>query len=103
MVEIRVALNGEKPATGMFGKAIISTGNITYANVIPYAALLEADGDNGYVFISPDKKKVKKVQVKIGRLFTDRVEVLSGLENHSYVVVAGSAYLSDNSTIVVNQ
>jgi multidrug efflux pump subunit AcrA (membrane-fusion protein) len=103
MVELRVDLNGEKPASGMFGKATISTGKVTYAYVIPYAALLEADGDLGYVFISPDKKTVKKVPVKIGKLYTDRVEVLSGLENQPFVVVAGSAYLSDNSTIVVNQ
>jgi RND family efflux transporter MFP subunit len=103
MVELRVAFNGEKPASGMFGKATIATGKITYANVIPYAALLEADGDLGYVFVSPDKKKVQKLQVKLGKLYTDRVEVLSGLENQPYVVVAGSAYLTDNSTIVVNQ
>ncbi len=103
MVELRVAFNGEKPASGMFGKATIATGKIRYANVIPYAALLEADGDNGHVFISTDKKTVKKVQVKIGKLYTDRVEVLSGLENQPYVVVAGSAYLNDNSTIVVKQ
>jgi RND family efflux transporter MFP subunit len=103
MVELRVAFNGEKPASGMFGKATIATGKITYANVIPYAALLEADGDLGYVFVSPDKKKVQKLQVKLGKLYTDRVEVLSGLENQPYVVVAGSAYLNDNSTIVVNQ
>ena len=101
MVELRVSMEGEKPATGMFGKATIFTRKLTQANVIPYAALLEADGDNGYVFISPDKKVAKKVQVKIGKLYNDHVEILSGLENQSYVVVSGSAYLRDNSPIVV--
>jgi hypothetical protein len=36
-------------------------------------------------------------------MYNDRVEVLSGLENNNLIVIAGSAYLSDKSTIVVNQ
>jgi RND family efflux transporter MFP subunit len=102
-VELRVAFNGEKPATGMFGKANILTGKVTYATVIPYAALLEADGDKGYVFVTNDKKTVERKEVKLGKLYNDRVEVLSGLENANMIVIAGSAYLSDKSTIVVSQ
>jgi multidrug efflux pump subunit AcrA (membrane-fusion protein) len=102
-VELRVAFNGEKPATGMFGKASILTGKITYATVIPYAALLEADGDKGYVFVTTDKKTVERKEVKLGKLYNDRVEVLSGLENNNMIVISGSAYLSDKSTIVISQ
>jgi RND family efflux transporter MFP subunit len=102
-VELRVDLNGEKPATGMFGKASILTGKVTYTTVIPYAALLEADGDKGYVFVTNNKKTVERKEVKLGRMYNDRVEVLSGLENNNLIVIAGSAYLSDKSTIVVNQ
>lgn len=101
-VELRVNLDGVKPATGMFGKANIQTGKLTYATVIPYAALLEADGDKGFVFVTPDKKTVQRIGVRIGKLHPDRVEVLSGLEGQSFVVVSGSAYLNDNSTIVIN-
>jgi RND family efflux transporter MFP subunit len=102
-VELRVDLNGEKPATGMFGKASILTGKVTYTTVIPYAALLEAYGDKGYVFVTNNKKTVERKEVKLGRMYNDRVEVLSGLENNNLIVIAGSAYLSDKSTIVVNQ
>jgi RND family efflux transporter MFP subunit len=102
-VELRVDLNGEKPATGMFGKASILTGKVTNTTVIPYAALLEADGDKGYVFVTNNKKTVERKEVKLGRMYNDRVEVLSGLENNNLIVIAGSAYLSDKSTIVVNQ
>ena len=82
-VELRVDLNGEKPATGMFGKASILTGKVTYTTVIPYAALLEADGDKGYVFVTNNKKTVERKEVKLGRMYNDRVEVLSGLENNN--------------------
>lgn len=102
-VELRISFSGETPATGMFGKAVISTGKSSPTTIIPYAALLEADGENGYVFVTADKKTVKRIPVKIGRLYEDRVEILSGLESQTMVVVAGSAYLSDQSTIVINQ
>ncbi len=102
-IDVRVYFNGEKPATGMFGKATIMTGKVGQAYVIPYAALLEADGDKGFVFVTKDKKKVQRIPVKIGKLYPDRVEITSGLEQSYYLVVAGSAYLNDNSTIVVQQ
>jgi RND family efflux transporter MFP subunit len=100
-IDLRVSFDGEKPATGMFGKAKIITQNVTYASAIPYAALLEADGDNGFVFVTNDKKSVKRIPVKIGKMYHDRVEIISGLENIQHVVVGGSAYLNDKSTIVV--
>jgi len=101
-VELRVDLNGEKPATGMFGKAKIVNGKVTYANVIPYAALLEADGDKGYVFITKDKKTVQRKEVTLGKLYSDRVEVIAGLEKEAFIIISGSAYLNDQSTIIVN-
>lgn len=101
-VELRVNLLGEKPATGMFGKATILTGKVTYANVIPYAALLEADGDKGYVFVTTDKKTVQRKEITLGKLYSDRVEVIAGLEKEAFIVISGSAYLNNQSTIVVN-
>lgn len=102
-VDLRVSFDTEKPATGMFGKATIATQKVTYAHVIPYSALLEANGDQGFVFITSDKKTVKRIPVQIGKLYSDRVEVVSGLENVQFVVVAGSAYLNETSTIIVNE
>lgn len=101
-VELRINFSGETPATGMFGKATIVTGKKSPTTIIPYAALLEADGENGYVFVTNDQKTVKRIPVKIGKLYEDRVEILSGLENQSMVVVAGSAYLNEQSSIVIN-
>jgi membrane fusion protein, multidrug efflux system len=102
-VELRVKFEKEKPATGMFGKAKIISGKVSYANVIPYAALLEANGNSGFVFVTSDKSTVSRKEVKIGKLYPDRVEIISGLENQSHVVVSGSAFLNEQSTIVVHQ
>ncbi len=102
-IELRVNIGSEKPATGMFGKASIMTGQKTYTQVIPYQALLEADGIKGYVFVSNDKKTVQRKEVTIGKMYNDRVEILSGLEKESMVVVTGSAYLNEQSRIIIQQ
>jgi RND family efflux transporter MFP subunit len=102
-IEMKVSLNGSKPAAGMFGKANIIVGQSFTAVTIPYAALLEADGDRGYVFITTDMKTVKRIPVQLGNIYQDKVEILSGLEQQQYVVVSGSAYLNDQSTIVVKK
>jgi RND family efflux transporter MFP subunit len=102
-IDLRVSFDKEKPAAGMFGKAIILTNKVSYAHIIPYSALLEANGDKGFVFITNNRKTVERIPVQIGKLYNDRVEITSGLENVQYVVVAGSAYLNEKSTIVVNQ
>lgn len=102
-IELKVALNGARPAAGMFGKANISVGKSFTAVTIPYAALLEADGSQGFVFITTDQKTVKRIPVQLGKIYQDKVEVLSGLEQQQFVVVSGSAYLNDQSTIVVKK
>jgi RND family efflux transporter MFP subunit len=100
-VEIRVNLQGAAPAVGMYAKAIIQTAQVTYVSVIPYAALLEANGNNGYVFITRDKKTVQRKNVLIGRMQENRVEIISGLESGDMVIITGSAYLNERSTIKV--
>lgn len=102
-LEIRVMLQGEKPAIGMFGRAQIIAARPSYVALIPYSALLEADGNVGYVFVTNDNVSVQKREIRLGKLYNDKVEVLSGLENMRYVVVAGSAFLSEASVIKVIQ
>ena len=100
-IEIRVSFSSEKPASGMFGKATILTNKLGHVQVIPYEALLEADGDQGFVFVTRNKKTVNRIPVRIGKLYNDRVEIAGGLEGEQFVIIAGSAYLNDKSSIVV--
>lgn len=100
-VEIRVNLQGAYPALGMYGKAIIQTGQLTYAALIPYAALLEANGNRGFVFVTKDRKTVLRKNVIIGKMQENKVEILSGLESGDMVIITGSAYLNEKSTIQV--
>jgi multidrug efflux pump subunit AcrA (membrane-fusion protein) len=88
-------------AAGMFGKALISPAKSTEAWSIPYDALLDGDATQGYVFVTEDNRKVKKIRVSIASISKDNVKVISGLENAKSLIVSGSAYLTDGSAIRV--
>jgi multidrug efflux pump subunit AcrA (membrane-fusion protein) len=92
-----------KLAAGMFGKAILSPTFRTDGWQIPYEALLDAQGDVGYVFVSTDGKVAKKVKLSLGKIAQNTVQVISGLEGYNQLIVTGSAYLADGSTIEIRK
>ncbi|MET1054305.1 MAG: hypothetical protein ABWY16_03270, partial [Pedobacter sp.] len=104
---------GKKPgaiAAGMFGKAVIEpsgsgkgaqagTGSGSWQ--IPYEALLDGDGNSGYVFVTNDRKTAQKVKVTVGGIDKNTVTVTHGLENAAALIISGSAYLTDQSHISI--
>lgn len=97
---------GEQPAVaaGMFGKAIVETATgAQHAHqwAIPYDALLDGDGNTGYVFVTNDKKKAHKIEVAVASIEKDKLIVTNGLQNARWLIVSGSAYLTDSSKIKV--
>lgn len=102
-IELQIDPQHLQPATGMFGKANIFPDRPQTGSSIPYEALLEANGKHGFVFVSDDKKTAKRILVTISDIKENVVYVSQGLEGHSFIVTAGSPYLSDNSPITVQQ
>ena len=98
-VELQVDFQREQPAIGLFGAAAITPSGISIGFSIPYEALLEANGNKGFVFVSDDRRTVKKVPVTIASFNNSVVYIADGLQGHAFVVSAGSPYLSDNSII----
>ncbi|GAA0879593.1 efflux RND transporter periplasmic adaptor subunit [Algoriphagus jejuensis] len=92
---------GLKLASGMFGKVLIYPTEETEGWEIPYEALLDASGGEGFVFVTDDNQQAKKIKVSLGKISPNTVQVLSGLEKHATLIVSGSAYLTDGSTIEV--
>jgi len=88
------------PAAGMFGKADIFTSATSHNTVIPYDALIEADGNKAFIF-EVDNNKVKRVPVVISGFDNKQVYIKSGLENVSNIVVSNSAFLNEQSTIKI--
>ncbi|GHE23125.1 efflux RND transporter periplasmic adaptor subunit [Sphingobacterium griseoflavum] len=96
----------EKPkhklAAGMFATAKLqSRARNNSSWHIPYAALLDGDGKEGYVFVTNDNRIAKRVKVTLGPINADQVTVLSGLEDAKGLIVSGSPYLVDGASIRV--
>lgn len=101
---IELKLKGELPpsiASGMFGKAVITPTSNGDAWAIPYDALLDSDGNSGFVFVTNDFKTARKAQVTIATMDNSQVIVSSGLEDAEALIVSGSAYLRDQSPIQI--
>jgi RND family efflux transporter MFP subunit len=99
IVELQVNLKGKQPAVGMFGTASVTASKSSVGFNIPYDALLEANGKKGFVFVSNDKRTVKKVEVTIAGINDNTVSITDGLQGHNYLVTSGSPYLTDGSLI----
>ena len=84
----------------MFGKASIRPSQTVQGWEIPFESVLDANGDSGYVFVV-DGQKAKKVKIQLGKITPTSIQVVAGLENYKSLIVSGSAYLSDGSTIQV--
>jgi multidrug efflux system membrane fusion protein len=102
-VEIALDLGKTKPAAGLFGHATIYPSAKAQYWLLPYEAVLEANGDDAFVFVTSDRKVARKVPVKVAYLDNDKIAIAGGLEGYPAVITTGSAYLTDNSPITVAQ
>ncbi|MEZ2442848.1 efflux RND transporter periplasmic adaptor subunit [Chitinophaga sp. RCC_12] len=100
-VELKLALGSTVPAVGMFGKAEIATSKNDSVMAISYESLVEADGNNGFVFVTVGDNKVKKVPVVITRFDNDKVYIKNELNRAERIVISNSAYLNEQSTIKI--
>lgn len=100
-VELKLNLNGLKPAVGMFGKAEIATHQDESVMVIPYGSLVEADGNKGFVYTTVSATRVKRVPVTILKFDNDNVYLKDKLEGIDQIVVSNSAYLNEQSIIKI--
>jgi RND family efflux transporter MFP subunit len=91
---------GVSMASGMFGKGRIQASKTVKGWEIPFESVLDANGTSGFVFVV-DGQKAKKVSVQLGKITPTAIQVVAGLENYSSLIVSGSAYLTDGSTIQV--
>jgi RND family efflux transporter MFP subunit len=97
--ELKFDAKEVRPALGMFARVTILTQTEGLKPSIPYDALIEADGDNAFVFVPDTNNRVKRLPVIIERFDNHKVYIRSGLENVREVVVGNSAFLNEKSII----
>ncbi|MCY7357476.1 MAG: efflux RND transporter periplasmic adaptor subunit, partial [Rudanella sp.] len=103
-VEIRIDPNGVRFAPGLFAKVQLTPDQARTYAVVPVEAIVEGNGQQGFVYVlTADKKRVRKQPVQIGFLDGNKVLLSNGLANVKDVVTAGSAFLTEESTVVVKE
>lgn len=104
LVELKINKNNKRLANGLFGKAIIHPSTQQSLKTIPVEAIVEGRGKTAHVFITDaHQKSVKKIPIYIQFLDGDLAYVSKGLENVSQVITGGSAFLTENSNILIVQ
>ena len=100
--EVKLELDeaGAKMVTGFVADVDIYPTKCEPMPVVPVEALVEADGERGYVYVpNAEGTKVSKTAVTIGCLVDARVAIAHGLEDVGRVVTDGAAYLTDKAAI----
>ncbi|HAH22682.1 MAG TPA: efflux RND transporter periplasmic adaptor subunit [Prolixibacteraceae bacterium] len=100
--EVKIEVNNKdmemKP--GMVCDVNLALDEGSHLLVVPYQAVSVDMKGNPYVWIvNSDKRTVKKMEVKLGSVAQNGIEVLSGLVSNDLVVVEGKEKLSDDSII----
>lgn len=101
-VEVRINSSGAKLAPGLFAKVTLVPAQSRSYTLVPVEAIVEGNGKDGYVYIlANDQKHVQKTPVQIGFLDGGKVLLTNGLSGIKNVVTAGSAFLTEESMVVV--
>ncbi|HZV44092.1 MAG TPA: efflux RND transporter periplasmic adaptor subunit [Saprospiraceae bacterium] len=98
-VEISIPVKDKRIASGMLAHVeIIPSAGSEYP-IIPIEALVSSNGRSGIVYVPKNNHAEKRI-VHIQQFDGERVAILSGLENATEVITAGSGFLEDGDAIV---
>jgi len=97
--EITIPATDKRIAAGMLAHVeIIPAAGKAYP-VIPIEALVSSNGQSGVVYV-PNNGHAEKRIVHIQQFDGERVAILSGLENATEVITAGSGFLENGDEII---
>ena len=101
--KLRIPNKGLKLRPGMYAKTRMSVG-MDRALVVPYQSVLKLTGSNDrYVFID-EGGVAKRVFVKLGQRFDDKIEVISDeLKEGDHLVTVGQGKLVDGTKLNVTK
>ncbi len=100
-VEFELQHSGYKLASGFVAKLEIFPRRTEEYVYVPVQALVEADGNSGYVFTVGDSLKAKKTRVNIVRIYESSVILKEDAGISGRVITEGSAFLSDGDPVII--
>jgi RND family efflux transporter MFP subunit len=100
-VKLRIPNPKEILRPGMFGRVTMEIGEVETL-LVPYQAVLKLQGSNErYVFVN-DNGEAKRVVVRMGQRFDDKIEILSNeIKEGDQIVVAGQSRLVTGAKLQV--
>lgn len=101
-VEITLANQNQKVRPGMFARVILDFGVLNHVVVPDRAIVKQAGSGDRYVYVYKDGK-VSYNKVELGRRLGQEYELISGVDNHSQVVVAGQVRLNNGAQVQVEK
>lgn len=101
-VELTLANKDEKVRPGMFARAQINFGT-EHRVVVPDVAIVKQPGSGERFVYLYDNGKVSYVKVELGQRLDDAYELISGVADGAYVVVAGQGRLTDGMEVRVEE
>jgi RND family efflux transporter MFP subunit len=102
--EVRVKPGSKKLASGLFAKVEITPSVKKSFQHVPIESLVEGQGKKAFVFVvNADKKSVRKLPVVVAFLENKIAYIADGLTGVTEVISAGSAFLTENSTVKIDQ
>ena len=101
-VEVKINPGTAKFAPGLFANVTLVPARSRSYAVVPVEAIVEGNGKDGFVYIvADDRQKVRKIPVQIGYIDGNKVLLTNGLSGVKQVVTAGSAFLTEESSVVI--
>jgi RND family efflux transporter MFP subunit len=96
--ELTLEKTNEKLISGFVAKAIITPPGQELVLSVPIESLVEANGSEAYVFLY-NNGKARKQAIITGRIGSERVEVLVGLNENQQIIAQGANFLSDGQSV----
>ena len=100
-VELRIGLTEKRLISGFVARVDILPRTKLMRTVIPFQALVQADGSQGFVFTVDSENRARRIPVLIDFILNDKIALAEGLENIRRVVTEGGAYLRDGDKVKI--
>lgn len=100
--ELRLIEHPAKLVSGLVAKVQIYPSRRSDVYLIPMEALVEADGNLGFVYLpNSESNRAEKKQIEVIHVFKNAVAVKADFKDSVRIITEGSAYLSNGSKIKV--